>query len=109
MKAPSPHQPLRRFSVVYVLYDNITPPTASVDLSRVSQQVIATCEALQMVLAAFNFTRVVFWGFATAGCIPVLSGGEVAVEVFAHCEGMLTVGMRAFVGKSVGYRVAPVF
>jgi len=96
-------------SVIYILNNNTTPHTASVDLSRVSQQVIATCETLQMVLAAFNFTNVVFWGFATAGCIPVFSGGKVAVEVFAHCEGMLAVGMRAFVGKSVGYRVAPQF
>ena len=96
-------------SVADILNNNTTPYTASVDLSRVSQQVIATCEALQMVLAAFNFASVVFGGFATAGPIPVLSGGKVAVEVFAHCEGMLAVGMRAFVGKSVGYRVAPVF
>ena len=96
-------------SVVYILNNNTTPHPTSVDLSRVSQQVIATCEALQMVLAAFNFASVVFGGFATAGPIPVLSGGKVAVEVFAHCEGMLAVGMRAFVGKSVGYRVAPVF
>ena len=61
-----------------------------------------------MVLAAFNFTSVVFWGFAT-GRTPVLSGDKVAVEVFAHCEGMLAVGMRAFVGKGVGYCVASVF
>lgn len=72
-----------------------------------SQQVIATCKALQIVLAAFNFTGVVFWEIATAGRIPVLSGDKVTVEVFAHCKGVLAVGMRAFVGKSVGYRVAP--